>query len=351
MVEINCNGLNSKWQSFDKIIHDLNPCAFFLQETKLPTKQPFKSNTNEYVIFRLEREKSGGGGLALGVIQDLNPILIRMGTDATEAIAVKVNINQFEIRLVVGYGAQESDGQAKLFEMSQVDRKLLLWDFLEVEVREAEHMEQGLIIQIDANSHLGPDMIKGDPNPRNQNGKMFAEFLERNPAIFVVNSSDKCKGIITRKRKHINRVEESVIDFFLVNQKMAQYITQMVIDEDDLYTLSNIAQKKPNRKTIKSDHRTLILDLDLHFSKIKPDTQEFFNFKSEIRQEKFKNITDNEIKLVECLNNDLPIDAKAKIWQKTLDNVFHKAFTKVKVKTVRKNLIQKRQSFLKSARL
>ena len=113
LIGINCNGLNSKWQSFDKIIHDLNPCAFFLQETKLPIKQPFKSSTNEYVIFRLEREKSRGGGLALGVIQDLNPILIRMGTDATEAISVKINVNNFEIRLIVGYGAQESDSQAK----------------------------------------------------------------------------------------------------------------------------------------------------------------------------------------------------------------------------------------------
>ena len=115
IVGINCNGLNSKWQSFDTLIHDLNPYAFFLQETKLSTNQPFKSDTNEYVIFKLEREKSGGGGLALGVIQYLNQILIRMGIDATEAISVKVNINQFEIRLVVGYGAQEIDRQAKLF--------------------------------------------------------------------------------------------------------------------------------------------------------------------------------------------------------------------------------------------
>ena len=55
-VGINCDRINSKWQSFNNINHDLNPCAFFLQETKLPTKQAFKSNNNEYVIFRLERK-------------------------------------------------------------------------------------------------------------------------------------------------------------------------------------------------------------------------------------------------------------------------------------------------------
>ena len=73
--------------------------------------------------------------------------------------------------------------------MSQVDRKMILWGFLEVVVNEAGHMDKGLIIKIDCNAHLGPDMIKGDPNPRNPNGKMFAEFLERSPAIFVVNIS------------------------------------------------------------------------------------------------------------------------------------------------------------------
>ena len=47
-----------------------------------------------------------------------------MGIDATEAISVKVNINQFEIRLVVGYGAQESDRQTKLF-VSQLTNNIL----------------------------------------------------------------------------------------------------------------------------------------------------------------------------------------------------------------------------------
>ena len=102
-----------------------------------------------------------------------------MGNDTTEAISVKININTFEVRLVVGYGAQENDRQAKVHEMSQDEKKLLLWDFLETEIIEAETMEQGLIIQLDANAHLGPDIIKGDPNPRNSNGTLFYEFLEQ----------------------------------------------------------------------------------------------------------------------------------------------------------------------------
>ena len=76
----------------------------------------------------------------------------------------------------MGYGACESDRQAKKLETSQKERKNMLWEYLEREVIEAETKCQGLIIQIDANASLGPDLLKGDPNPQNQNGKLFADF-------------------------------------------------------------------------------------------------------------------------------------------------------------------------------
>ena len=354
MVGINCNGLNSKWQSFDKIVHDLKPCVFFLQETKLPPKQQFKSDTQEYVIFRPEREKSGGGGIALGVLQDFNPILIRMGSDTTEVISVKINVNKFEVRLIVGYGAQENDRQEKLHDLSQDEKKKLLWDFLEVELKEAEIMKQGLVIQLDANAHLGPNIIKGDPNKRNSNGTLFNDFLESNPAITVVNSLKLCEGLITRRRETTKGVEESVLDFFLVNEKMVQYLTKMKVDEKEQYALTNLAQKRKTKATKKSDHRTLILELNIQLNKIKPDIKEYFNFKSEYCQKKFKEITDHETQLVECLKSESILDEKAKIWLKTLETIFQKLFSKIRVKNSKKKfdskeakLLAERKSLLK----
>ena len=130
-----------------------------------------------------------------------------MGSDTTEVISVKIDVNKFEIRLIVGYGAQENDWQAKLHYLSQDERKKLLWDFLEVELKEAEIMEQGLVIQLDGNAHLGPNIIKGDHNKRNSNGTLFNEFLESNPAITVVNSLELCEGLITRRRETTKGVE------------------------------------------------------------------------------------------------------------------------------------------------
>ena len=79
-----------------------------------------------------------------------------------------------------------------------------------------------------------------------------------------------------------------------------------------------ILKRHQQRKPKKSDHRTLLLDLNIQFTKIKPDTREFFNLKSESCQEIFKRIIDNETNLVDCLTSELPLNEKAKIWYKTL---------------------------------
>ena len=38
LAGMNCAGLSSKWQYFNKLINDKSPRAFFLQETKLNKK-------------------------------------------------------------------------------------------------------------------------------------------------------------------------------------------------------------------------------------------------------------------------------------------------------------------------
>ena len=100
------------------------------------------------------------GWLVIGALEDIKPILLKEGDDECEAMAVQVKVNQLEVRLVVGYGACESDRQAKKLDTTQKERKLKLWDYLETEVSEAENFGQGLVIQIDASASLGPEYIK-----------------------------------------------------------------------------------------------------------------------------------------------------------------------------------------------
>ena len=85
-------------------------------------------------------------------------------------------------------------------------------------------MEAGLIIQMDGNLWAGPNLVPGDPNPENNNGKMFKAFLSKFPHLTVINSMDVCEGIITRQRITKTKNEQSVLDFFIMCDKMTGYI-------------------------------------------------------------------------------------------------------------------------------
>ena len=348
---MNCAGISSKWQSFNKLVNDISPSVFFLQETKLYKKQKFKIDNEDFVIFRLEREKTGGGGLALGALRDLKPILLKEGDDETEALSIQIEVTNLKIRLVVGYGACGSDRQAKKLEIEQKERKMKLWDFIEREAIEAESKAQGLIVQIDANAYVGPEIVENDPNPQNPNGKIFSEFLERNPGIIVVNNSSLCTGLITRFRKTIKKTEAAVLDFFLINSLMLPFLVDMKIDIHDEYTLTNHAQNKKNKMSKQSDHRPLFLKLNLQFSKLKPDKQEVFNFKSENCRAEFSAASENAKQLIKCFENDHPIKIQASMWEKALENIFHKTFKKRRVVNSKKKSNTKEANLLEERRL
>jgi hypothetical protein len=61
---------------------------------------------------------------------------------------------------------------------------------------------------MDANVWAGPELIPGDPNEQNSNGRMFVEFLLRNPKLTLVNSLQLCEGLISRIRCAKNKTEK-----------------------------------------------------------------------------------------------------------------------------------------------
>lgn len=125
------------------------------------------------------------------------------------------------------------------------------------------------------------------PNKQNKNGQLFSEFLNRNPQLFVVNSLDICEGLITRKRQFENKTEEAVLDFFIMNEKMKQFLKKMKIDEDKEFGLMNFAQMKKNGRIIETDHNGLIVDMELKVVRGKPERRELFNLRNKACQEAF----------------------------------------------------------------
>ena len=86
-----------------------------------------------------------------------------------------------------------------------------------------EERNCGLIIEMDANAKLGKEIIEGDPHEMSSNGKLLWGILSRRSCT-VVNSTEKCEGVITRSRMKKDVKEESVIDYIIVNSFMAPYL-------------------------------------------------------------------------------------------------------------------------------
>ena len=114
IVGVNVAGITSKIDSFDKLIFHIKPSVWMMQETKRKQSSPKLTSPNmiNYQIFELRRNKTktdggkglNGGGLAIGVLHDLNPVLIRQGDDDCECMSVQLTVESEDIICVVGYG-------------------------------------------------------------------------------------------------------------------------------------------------------------------------------------------------------------------------------------------------------
>lgn len=70
---VNAAGLRPKLFTFRKIISELKPSVFFVQETWYKDVGRIKLDNN-YTIFELVRKSKAGGGLALGCDKSLHPV-------------------------------------------------------------------------------------------------------------------------------------------------------------------------------------------------------------------------------------------------------------------------------------
>ena len=190
---------------------------------------------------------------------------------------------------------------------------------------------------MDGNMWAGPDVIKNDPHQCNQNGKYLKNFLENFPQLCVVNNLDICEGLITRRRKTVRGTEESILDLFIVCQRILPFVKRMIVDEDQKYVLSNYAKRKGEYIVKKSDHNPVIMELDINYTVKKPDRIETFNFRNKECQDKFYEITNKNNMLSACFLKDGNFKAQAGKWFKVLNGTFHKAFRKIRHSTKNKS--------------
>ena len=127
-----------------------NAGIFTVQESHYLTKG--KISIENFEIFESIRKKAKGGTM-IGVHKGLYPCLIQEYDSDFELLVIEVKISNKEIRIMSGYGPQEC--------WPERDR-IPFFLALEQEIIKAENSGKSILIEMDANSKLGPNIIPGD---------------------------------------------------------------------------------------------------------------------------------------------------------------------------------------------
>ena len=323
---VNAAGIRSKITSFKNTLNSLRPEVFFIEETKM--KDEGKIEIENYDVFELVRKsKDGGGGLAIGCKKELQASWVREGDDKVESLSVNIFLKGMKIRCCVAYGCQETDS---------VDRKEAFWNYLNEEVTIADQTESGFILHFDGNLWAGEGIIPGDPRKQNINGKFFENFLEQNPNLTVINSLPLCQGLITRSRIKNGTLEESVIDFFLVCNRVLPHVQKMVVDEEKKFILTNYRNTRVGGKAVDSDHFTQYMDVELEVENVKPEKLEVYNFKRKENQKIFQQLTSETSEFTKCFETNAPLNCQIENWRKLLKSYCSRSFQKIKIKKRKK---------------
>ena len=105
LIGANAAGLLNKRESLIRLVEKFSPAVIFIQKTKARKKNNVK--LDNYLCFEAVRSVYYGGGLLTAVHKELHPFQVS-NCDDDEIIVVEAKINKQNIRLINGYGPQES---------------------------------------------------------------------------------------------------------------------------------------------------------------------------------------------------------------------------------------------------
>ena len=220
----NVNGFKSKADSIKQLVAENNIDILLLSETKVYTSKAI--NIKGYQSFPVVRKDRQGGGIFIGVRHgSYETVMVSQGDDA-DFVTVRLKNNREGIRLILAYGPQENDPETN---------RNLFYQNLSIQIEQAFLSGDSVIMVGDFNAKLGKDVIGGDVHPMSPNGKLLF-FLCNKYNLFILNSSNLCKGVFTRIHNYRNKVEKSVLEYVLVSADLYSQFVSMHIDEEKRFT-------------------------------------------------------------------------------------------------------------------
>ena len=180
----NVNGFWSKSESIKQLIQENGIDSLVLTETKVYNKSNYTIRWISAVSCCKEknwRRWSAYSSEAHGICSS---IMVDEGEDA-EFVTVKMEFGNMYFRLLVVYGAQESD---------HIDKINQFYENLSLQIERASLTGDPILMVGDFNAKLGKTIIKGDIHDMSNNGqKLHNMIIKYN--LHVINSMEICTGI------------------------------------------------------------------------------------------------------------------------------------------------------------
>ena len=234
-----------------------------------------------------------------------------------------ITANKKGIRMITGVGPHEN---------KTTETRMPFFLALEEEINKAELEGKSVYIEVDANSKLGPERIPNDKHPMSKNGKILASIIDRH-VLFVVNSSNKCKGLITRKRITTQRTEESTIDLVITSSDMMDYLVSLEIDDERKHVITKLTGCKEKPSKVESDHNVLITKFKLNWNTSKQhERNEIYNLKNKQGQTRFKHETSTNKYLSSVFDDETEdLEVSAQRFIKRLNKLIQICFKKIRI--------------------
>ena len=236
-----------------------------------------------------------------------------------ESLWVAISNNtKTEIRVGVIYAPQEcrtvSEEYTKMYD--SIGEQILL----------AKQKDQKLLLLGDFNCKVG-EYIPENSTEVSRSGKNFLQLLKDNK-LMLINGSDKCSGLWTRKENG----SRSVLDYIAVNQEDAATIMEMVIDERKEYAPNRDEKSKEH---VTSDHHTIVAKFNWMIDEEQPRQQ-----KTVITTKGYSRIKEemNSRKISKIWKKGGPFEDLYAEWKQEINTMVEKNSTKVRKHNKRKNI-------------
>jgi hypothetical protein len=191
---------------------------------------------------------------------------------------------------------------------------------LEKEIMKAIQQNCCILLEMDANAKIETEFQK-----LSENGKLLIDLCGRQD-LKIINNSPLCQGVITRHRITKHKEEKSTLDYVIVCDVLANYVTNMLIDEKRMFTLTKFVSTRGMVKKIESDHNILYCSFNISYKKEtrRFSRKEIFNLKSLECQRLFNGETENTSKFTDIFNSEDPFERKASNFQMCLNQSIRK---------------------------